>query len=112
MGHNAETAIEAVEAAGRRYAEAVDRELALEVARVTIKREAIGRIMRDSNPLTGKPHSASSADAVVEMDADYAAHLQAIRAAVMEKNLALTGLTTAKLRADLALATLREGVAA
>jgi hypothetical protein len=39
------------------------------------KMAAIARIMTGSNPLTGKGHSASSAEAIVETDPEYAAFL-------------------------------------
>lgn len=55
--------------AATRYAETRGRFRALE------KRAAILRLMSSDNPLTGKPHSASSAEAIVESDAEYAAYL-------------------------------------
>lgn len=74
--------------AAARYAEARTRELALEHDRAAVKRDAILRIMQLTNPLTNRPHSASSAEAVVETDAEYAAYLRDQRIAVMDVILA------------------------
>lgn len=71
--------------AGRQLAEATVRELALEAGRPAQKSAAIRRLMQQENPETGKPHSASSAEKVVETDADYAAYLAAGREAVAVK---------------------------
>jgi hypothetical protein len=57
-----------------RLADAVEHELRLEDGRAAAKQEAISRLMQGPNPLTGKAHSASSAEAVVETDAQYAAY--------------------------------------
>lgn len=69
--------------AGDRLAEAKERELRLEDERPAHKMAAIARLMQGTNPLTGKAHSASSAEAVVETDAAYAAYRTAQREATV-----------------------------
>lgn len=69
--------------AGDRLAEAKAHELRLEDERPVAKVAAIARLMQGVNPLTGKPHSASSAEAVVETDPEYAAYRTAQRAATV-----------------------------
>lgn len=72
--------------AGDILAHAVKEELTLEDLRANIKFAAIDRIMKSGdNPLTGKPHSASSAEAIVNLDPEYAAYLTQIRDAVARK---------------------------
>jgi hypothetical protein len=46
----------------------------LEDARAEVKVEAIKRLMQQTNPLTNRPHSASSAADVVELDDEYVEH--------------------------------------
>ncbi len=46
-------------------------EMLTELYRPAEKAAAIQRLMQTTNPLTGKPHSASSAEAVVETDQEY-----------------------------------------
>ena len=53
------------------------------------------------NPLSGKPHSASSAEAVVETDPEYAAFLKRRRAAAVTKQVAYGRMESARLRAEL-----------
>jgi hypothetical protein len=72
--------------AGDILAQAVKEEMTLEDTRAHVKFAAIERIMKSGdNPLTGKPHSASSAEAVVNLDEEYAAHLTQQRDAVARK---------------------------
>lgn len=72
--------------AGDVLAHAVKEEMTLEDMRANIKFAAIDRIMKSGdNPLTGKPHSASSAEAIVNLDPEYAAYLTQIRDAVARK---------------------------
>ena len=105
----AELAITEYETAGIDHARLCARELELENDRPILKRQAILRLMGQDNPLTStadkpKLHSASSAEAIVESDAEYMAHLGAQRTVVFEKHMALTRMTSAKLRAGLAIA--------
>lgn len=74
----------------------VEAELDDDARRPAAKQQAIQRIMQGTNPLTGKPHSASSAEAIVETDAEYAAWLANHRAIIVAKMHAQT-------RAELAL---------
>lgn len=71
-----DTLIQAMQHAAGAYADAdavvVERDL--EDRRPLVKREAILRIMQTPNELTGKPHSASSAEAFVELDRGYLQH--------------------------------------
>jgi len=71
---------------GDELATAVRAEMTLEDNRHTIKMEAISRIMQSGdNPMTGKPHSFSSAEANVNSDASYALHLASLRAAAVDR---------------------------
>lgn len=65
------------------------REMELEAERPTRKHEAILRIMQEPNAVNGKPHSYSSAEAISEMDPEYAALLavqrDVIRAGILTR---------------------------
>jgi hypothetical protein len=70
-------------------ADSVEAEQSLEDARINIKLAAIERIMaRGDNQLTGKPHSFSSAEAVVNTDDDYQEYLERQRNAVRNRIIA------------------------
>lgn len=71
--------------AAQRYRECVSMEMLLEDTRPLVKYEAVSRIMGTPNTLTGKPHSASSAEAIVETDAEYWALLTKKRETVAHK---------------------------
>lgn len=72
--------------AGDILASAVKAEMTLEDQRAEIKFAAIERIMKaGDNPLTGKAHSFSSAEAQVHMDADYSEYLGAMREAAAKR---------------------------
>ena len=70
----ADAAIEDIGHAAEYYARCTREEMELEEQRPALKRAAIARLMQTTNDLTGKPHSASSAEAIVETDTEYAAH--------------------------------------
>ena len=74
-----------------------------------MKAEAIGRLMNETNPQSreGKPHSASSAEAVVETDHEYKAYLVNARNIVHSKLRAQTAADSARLRAELHIALLK-----
>lgn len=74
---------DAVRLAARQLAEAREREMQVEHERPIKKMAAIARLMQFPNELTGKAHSYSSAEAVVESDTEYAAYLATCRMAVM-----------------------------
>lgn len=75
-----------IEAAGDALAEAVKTEMALEDTRPQIKFAAIERIMAaGDNPLTGKPHSFSSAEAQVHIDQTYVDFLARVREATVTR---------------------------
>ena len=100
------------EAASADHARLCSRELELENDRPILKRQAIMRLMGSENPLTtsaDKPklRSASSAEAIVESDPEYMAHLGAQRTVVFEKNMAYTRMTAARLRTELAIGALK-----
>ena len=74
-----------IQRAGIALADATLREMALEDERVFMKVAAIGRLLAEVNPATGKPHSATSASDVVGTDAEYKQHLGFIRQATYTK---------------------------
>lgn len=96
-------AIEAIEAAAERLANAVRMEMELEDQRPIVKSAAIQRLLQATNPETGKPHSASSAEKVVEADSQYDWHRQRQRMAVVETITARGAYEAAKRRADVAI---------
>ncbi len=78
-----------IEQAAVSLADAVTHEMELEDTRHIIKLNAIEHIMGSGdNKLTGKPHSFSSAEAVVHTDDVYAAHLAKLRHAARDRILA------------------------
>lgn len=91
--------IDAVENAAIALGLAQNHEAALEDDRAIVKAEAIRRMIGTENPATGKPHSASSAEAVVEQDEQYATHRRAQRDAVLATQRAWGAYEAAKLRA-------------
>lgn len=99
----AEQAIVAIETAAERLAAAVRDEMQLEDQRPIMKTLAIRRLMQSENPETQKPHSASSAEKVVEADAEYAAHRARQHEAVVETIKARAAYESAKRRADVAI---------
>jgi hypothetical protein len=81
--------VQNIEEKARDLAAAVVAEQTLEDARINIKLAAIERIMsRGDNTLTGKPHSFSSAEAVVNTDDAYQSYLERQREAVRARILA------------------------
>lgn len=76
-------AVAAMESAAQHLADAQNDESALEDERAAVKEQAIRRLMQITNELTGKPHSASSAKDVVELDEGYRAHRARQREAVI-----------------------------
>lgn len=78
-----------IEEAAEALAAAVLHETTLEDGRAVVKLEAIERIMNSGdNSLTGKPHSFSSAEAMVNTDAEYQDYLLQQRNAVRDRILA------------------------
>ena len=64
-------------------------EMSLEDGRAKIKMEAVQRIMAaGDNPMTGKPHSFSSAEAVANTDKTYNDYLAKVREAAVQRILA------------------------
>lgn len=102
----ASEAIATFEAAALRFRAATVEEMLLQHTKPLAKHDAIVRLMATENALTGKPHSASSADALAESDSAYAAHLQQLRIVVTAKLKAEAEMTAAKLRVTLATAAL------
>jgi hypothetical protein len=98
-----ERCIDQVEITGIAYARAVTTEMALEAQRPVEKQSAIRRMVGSPNPVNGKPHSASSAEEVVETDPDYADHLRKQREAVFAKITCGAAYEAAKLRAKMAM---------
>lgn len=78
--------VKQIEEAYEKYATAAEAEMLLEDGRAEVKNAATQRIMQaGDNPLTGKPHSFSSADAIVNTDAEYAEYLAKVRAATIAR---------------------------
>lgn len=78
--------VKQIEIAGEALAEAVKAEMALEDTRHHVKIVAIDRIMKaGDNPLTGKPHSFSSAEAQVHGDQTYIDFLARVREATVNR---------------------------
>ena len=78
-----------IEQAAATLATAVVHEMELEDNRHVVKLNAIEHIMNSGdNKLTGKPHSFSSAEALVHTDDIYAAHLTKLRHAARDRILA------------------------
>ena len=92
-----------VEGAALRLAEAMTTESALEDERALVKVAGIQRLMDlGPNPLTGKPHSVSSAEAIIEQDFRYMEHRVKQRQAVANTILFRAKLKAAELRAQFA----------
>lgn len=105
---SASTYVEAIVAAAKEYGQAQAHESQLEDDRCFAKRDAIRRIMQQPNEETQKPHSASSAEKVVETDAEYMAFRQKQREAVVATQLARGRFYAARLRAELEIVVLRD----
>ena len=77
------------DAATARLAEATKNEMSLEHGKPAAKMRAIARIIKaGDNALTGKPHSFSSAELLVEQDTKYSEYLADMRDAVENRILA------------------------
>jgi hypothetical protein len=100
-------AITAYEDAALTYAEFARRELQLEADRPGKKWGAVARLMQEENPFTHRPHSASSAESMAELDPLYRAELALQHDVVLRKNQSFAYATSARLRAELAIASLR-----
>lgn len=87
--------------AARQLGEAVSTLQRLEDERPIQKSAAIRRLMQQENPETNKPHSASSAEKVVESDAEYLAHRTRQAEAEVAKHEAFGRYEAAKLTARL-----------
>ena len=75
--------------AAERLADTTAAELRLEDERITHKLAAIDRIMtRGDNSFTGKPHSYSSAESVVNTDEEYQSYLATLRSATRDRIIA------------------------
>lgn len=106
MSKTSDALIHDIETATQSLLAAVLAEQTLEDNRINIKLAAITRIMAaGDNPLTGKPHSFSSAETIVGTDAEYQDYLERLRNAVRDRILA-------KGNYDAAVAAARLGAAA
>lgn len=84
------SAADNIRAAAHQLSDAVRVQMTLEKDKAPLKLAAISRIISaGDNPLTGKPHSFSSAEAVVHTDAEYDAHLTKIIDATCDKLIAV-----------------------
>ena len=103
-------AIATIDVTARDLAEAVRFEMQMETAKAIAKSAAVQRLMQVDNPETGKLHSASSAEKVVETDDEFATFRATQIRAVVTKYLALGRYESAKLSARLAVALVEAGV--
>lgn len=98
-----DTAMEKAQAtltrAGEAYATALAEESRLHSLRGLEKAQAIGRIVGTEDPLTGRAHSATSAEKVVEQDGAYSLFLSECRASVITRIQRETEYENAKLTA-------------
>lgn len=97
----AHLAIRGITDAAERLAQALRTVQELEDGRCIEKSGAIRRLMQTENPETNKQHSASSAEKVVETDAEYAAYRRRQADAEVEKQRAYGAYEAAKLAARL-----------
>ena len=99
----AEHEIDLVEQAAAAWGDAKAVAMQLEDNRARMKLDAIRRIMEAGpHPISGKPHSVSSAEPYVETDAEYAALRADQREAVILEKKAEGFYQAQRLRADLA----------
>lgn len=108
----AELAVAAIHGAAKALGEAIAQERALEDGRAAQKTAAIQRLLKVENPETGKVHSASSAEKVVEMDNDYMAYRDYQSQAVVARIEAQGRYDAALRAADLAIERVRAANAA
>jgi hypothetical protein len=99
----ADIAIDLLVDAGNDLAISTQREMQLADGRALRKTAAIQRLMELENPETKKPHTATSAERVVEADVEYMNYRQVEHAAVVRRIQAEAQLSAAKLRARLAI---------
>jgi hypothetical protein len=91
-----------IRSAAKDLAETIRQQMTLEKDRHTIKVAAIDRIIKSGdNPMTGKPHSFSSAEAQVHADAEYDAHLSKIIDSTVAKILAVGNYDAAVAEAEI-----------
>lgn len=112
MHESAQQAIQRVRDAARALGDARAREQYLEDRRPLVKREAIRALMQTANDLTGKPHSASSAEAIVEADPTYMEYRVRQSDAVIATQVAWGEWEAAKLDGQLAVALAADGAVA
>jgi hypothetical protein len=101
-------AIAHLRAAGEALGLATGMELELQRGKPGEKLAAIRRLMADpgGNGLTGKAHSATSAEAIAETDPEYASFLKRVSLATVQVILARTEYTAARIESQLELALL------
>lgn len=86
----------------REFAAATKEEMELDHQRHVVKMQTIAKIVRSGdNPLTGKPHSFSSAELLVEQDPDYAQHMAKLREATEKRIIARGDYESALVEAQL-----------
>lgn len=99
---DAQAAIAHLEYAAEKRANCVAAVMELEDARPLVKSRCIAAMIGTENPETQKPHSASSAEKIVESHPEYAEHRREQIAAEVRKLMAFGEYDAAKLRAQLA----------
>lgn len=101
------------EVLAKRTADAALTEASLTDRRPLVKHRAVLRLAASGvQPISAKPHSYSSAEAMVEEDPDFAEHIEMLREATQERANLQAEAWAAKLRAELAVRLVGEGVAA
>lgn len=106
----AEQALDAHKELALEFAAEIVREGNAEVERVEFRATAVESLLGTDNPATGKPHSASSADAAVSQSADYLSRVRRLSEIVADKEKARHLLAYYRLRGELAIAVVREPV--
>ena len=106
----ARAAIAAIAVASENLGQAIKKEQELEDGRSIEKKAAIKRLMQETNDETLKPHSASSAEKIVETDYVYAQYRKVQSEHVLEVQRAWGAFHAAKLTAELEVALVQNGV--
>lgn len=89
------------------YANLLRTEMDAEAKRHVILADIVTGLLGTTNPATGRPHSASSAEDAARVHPDYLTHLKNLSSTVHAKNRADTMANVSHFRAHLALAVLK-----
>jgi hypothetical protein len=92
---------------GNRYAQLTGQEMEYETQRTVIKSGLINMLLGTENAATYRPHSADSAEKAATVHPKYQAHQKLLSQTVVGKIKAETAMHSARLRAQLAIALIR-----